>query len=258
MTALTVDHAGALNTVALDLPDVFDPLLRPDRRAARRHDPLVVTFKGVQSAKHLIESMGIPHTEIAGLQVNGTWQSLDYHPQDGERLYVVPVGGGSQGAAPYPGDSPRFVLDNHLGKLATYLRLLGFDCFYDQQLEDEALARLSAEQTRVLLSRDRGLLMRRQVTYGCWVASKTPLDQVRLVLARYRLYDQVNPFSRCLRCNHPLEPVSKAEIQHRLLPLTKKYYEEFYLCRGCGQIYWPGSHYQHLEQVIAELLERRQ
>lgn len=240
-----------MNTITLHLPAVFGPLLRPDRR----RDHLVVTFKGQQSAKHLLESVGIPHTEIAGLRVNGAWQSLDYHPQDGQVIQVVPVGNSPQGAAPYPGDSPRFILDNHLGKLATYLRLLGFDSHYDPQLEDEDLARLSAGQERVLLSRDRGLLMRRVVIYGCWVAPKDPLEQVRLVLERYQLYDQVAPFRRCLRCNHLLEPVPKAEIEHRLLPLTKKYYDEFYLCLGCDQIYWPGSHYAHLEQVIAALME---
>lgn len=243
-----------MKTITLDLPAVFDPLLRPHQRAARRGAPLAVVFKGMQSAKHLLESLGIPHTEIAGLRVNGAWQSIDYHPQDGEELHVVPFGDGPQGIAPYPGACARFLLDNHLGKLATYLRLLGFDCVYDPELEDEALARLSAEQGRILLSRDRGLLMRRLVTYGCWVRPKAPLEQVRQVLARYHLYDQVAPFRRCLRCNDLLAPVPKAEVLDRLLPLTKKYFEEFYRCRGCGQIYWAGSHYEHLVNIIAELL----
>jgi uncharacterized protein with PIN domain len=147
----------------------------------------------------------------------------------------------------------RFLLDVHLGQLATYLRLLGFDAVYDNDCEDAELADLAHESGRVLLTRDRRLLMRKQVTYGYCLHARDPQAQLRAVLRRYDLFDAINPWQRCLRCNGRLRPVAKEEILHRLEPKTKKYYEEFHICEACDQIYWKGSHYQALQEFLAEI-----
>lgn len=240
--------------VTLLLPPVFDPLLKPSNRSSLRQQALRVPFKGAPTAKHLLEALGIPHTEVAGLRQDGQWRALSYQPQDGEKLEVVAAEDLRQ-PLDYPGRQARFILDNHLGKLATYLRILGFDCLYDPHLEDAGLAAAAHEQKRILLSRDRGLLMRREVVHGCWVRSKDPVEQARQVLQRYGLHDQVRLFYRCLRCNQPLVPVSKEAVLHRLEPLTKKYYQEFQLCPACDRVYWPGSHYERMQQLIPKLLE---
>lgn len=244
--------------IKLELPAYFDPLLKPSQRSARRQGALPVAIKGSPSAKHVLEALGIPHTEVAGLRLEGEWRGLAYHPQAGERLMVVPVIADEVRPAAYPGERARFMLDNHLGKLTTYLRILGFDCRYQPELPDAALAEASQAQGRILLSRDRQLLMRKEIIHGCWIRSKDPVEQVRQVLGRYDLYGQVRLFFRCLRCNQPLAPVSKEQVLERLEPLTKKYYEEFRLCPACDQIYWPGSHYERMQRLIERLLDQQE
>jgi uncharacterized protein with PIN domain len=246
------DHP--LKLVFFNLPPEFDPLLLPANRSPRRNGQLPYRFRGDPSAKHALEALGVPHTEVARLQVDGRPAGLGHLLHDGERLLVESAESPASLPRPTPGEPVRFVADNHLGKLVTYLRLLGFDCLYEPDLEDETLASISSEQQRVLLTRDRQLLMRRIVEYGCWVRSKTPEEQVRQVLRRYDLFSQIQPFLRCLRCNHLLEPVAKELILDRLEPLTRRYYDDFRRCPHCDQIYWAGSHYDHMRQFIDQVL----
>jgi uncharacterized protein with PIN domain len=148
-------------------------------------------------------------------------------------------------------------LDNHLGRLARYLRLLGFDTLYFNNIYDDAkLAQMAQDRACILLSRDRGLLKRSQVVYGCYLQSKDPQEQVRAVLHRYRLYNQIQPWRRCLRCNGILHPVAKGEILHRLEPKTKLYYHGYQICSDCEQIYWKGSHFRRLESFVAKITDQ--
>jgi uncharacterized protein with PIN domain len=247
---------SAEKLVWLLLPPAFDPLLKPAFRSTHRRGALPAPIKGTPSAKHLLEALGVPHTEVAGLRLDGEARPLSYLPQPGDHLEVIPAEAPSVLPRDFPGDSARFILDNHLGKLTTYLSILGFDCLYDPGLEDAGLAAAASRQRRILLTRDRQLLMRREVLFGCWVRSKDPVEQVRQVLERYGLHEQVRLFRRCLRCNEPLVAVPKAQVLPRLQPLTKKYYQQFQLCPACDQVYWPGSHYEHMQQLIPRLLAR--
>jgi uncharacterized protein with PIN domain len=145
------------------------------------------------------------------------------------------------------------MLDNHLGQLATYLRMLGFDCLYRNDYQDVELAEVSVEENRVLLTRDRRLLMRKTIRRGYCIHQTDPRLQAAEVLKRFNLIDQVKPFQRCLRCNSPLEVVRKQDIIDRLEPLTKKYYDEFRICPSCKQVYWKGSHYENMQQLISQL-----
>ena len=74
------------------------------------------------------------------------------------------------------------------------------------------------------------------------------------VLQRFDLTKRIIPFHRCVRCNHPLEPVSKEAVLDRLEPLTKQYFDEFQICPACGQIYWKGSHYERMTAVIRTIV----
>ena len=152
-------------------------------------------------------------------------------------------------------EEARFILDNHLGKLAASLRMLGFDTLYRNDYQDDELAATAAAEQRILLTRDRRLLMRKVIPRGYCVRPDDPQQQIRAVLHRYNLYRQVRPFQRCLRCNHPLQPVAKAEVFERLEPLTKLYFDEFSICPSCNQVYWEGSHYDTHAALIADLVK---
>jgi hypothetical protein len=148
---------------------------------------------------------------------------------------------------------PNFILDNHLGQLATYLRMLGFDCLYRNDYQDDELTRISSQDGRVLLTRDRRLLMRKVITRGHCLHHTDPRQQVVEVLRRFKLSGQVKPFQRCLRCNNSLQPVCKQDIIDRLEPLTKLYFDEFHICPACDQVYWKGSHYGHMLEMVKEM-----
>jgi uncharacterized protein with PIN domain len=219
------------------------PLLKRDLR----EQPVNLHFQGPQSVKHLIESLGIPHTEIGSLTSNGESIGLDYIVHDGNRIEVREV-------APVELDEePRYVLDGHLGRLASHLRMLGLDSLYDNAYEDDELMQISVEEERTLLTRDRQLLMRKVITQGYLLRSLYSIEQLYEVAKRYRLGKWIRPFQRCMNCNHPLEPVEKETVLEKLEPLTKKYYDEFKLCFACDQVYWKGSHYAKMVRVIENL-----
>lgn len=211
-------------------------------------------FQGAQSVKHLFESCGVPHTEVARILANAVPVTQKYLVEDGDRIELFPPPDGPEAA---PATPPRFVLDNHLGKLAAYLRLLGFDASYRNDLQDQELAAISSQEGRVLLTRDRRLLMRSVVTQGYWVRSLLPRQQVLEVLQRFGLAAAITPFGRCVHCNSQLEAVSKQAVLDQLEPLTRLYFDEFQRCPGCGQVYWKGSHYQHIQEFIRDILQRQ-
>lgn len=144
------------------------------------------------------------------------------------------------------------MLDGHLDRLAAYLRLLGFEAFYERNLPDEVLARISNKERRILLTRDRGLLKRSQVTYGYLVRETEPRRQLAEVLDRFDLWGTARPFSRCLRCNGELA-AAKEEVADRLPPKVRERCREFSRCRGCGRVYWKGSHYDRLARLVQEI-----
>lgn len=210
------------------------------------------TFNGDQSVKHLIESLGVPHTEVSHILVNGKQVDFGYLVRDGDMVEVYPFAIGSGGMLIL--GKPIFVLDNHLGQLATYLRMLGFDTLYRNDYHDDELAQISSEEGRILLTRDRRLLMRNKVQHGYWVRYKIPRRQLVEVLRRFDLCNQVTPFQRCMRCNGLLLSVSKDEVLHRLEPLTRKYFEQFRICQDCDQVYWKGSHHERMMRFIDQAL----
>lgn len=150
---------------------------------------------------------------------------------------------------PMPGET-RFVADGHLGRLAAYLRMLGFDTLYRSDYGDEEIARLSSTEDRSLLTRDRGLLKRNEVRRGYYLRATEPAQQLVEVLREFDLVPAITPFRRCMRCNALLHATLKESIRHRLLPKTAKYFEEFYICLDCERIYWKGSHYRRMVHLI--------
>jgi uncharacterized protein with PIN domain len=211
------------------------------------------------SVKHVIEALGVPHTEVDLILVNGESVDFSYLVADGDRISVYPVFESIDisplvRVRPSPLREPRFVLDAHLGKLAAYLRMLGFDTLYRNDYADDALARLSSDERRILLTRDRGLLKRSAVSHGYLLRATDPRAQLAEVVRRFDLAGSIAAFRRCLRCNGRLEPIAKAAILDRVPPKTRRDYDEFARCAGCGRIYWKGSHYDDMRRRMEGLL----
>lgn len=234
----------------------FPPELSALLRHSLRGGEFVYEFNGPQTAKHLIEALGIPHTEVGALTVNGESRGLGYLVQDGDHLqaFACQYDPANRGRL----TPPRFILDGHLGRLTAYLRILGLDCLYRNDYSDPALVAISMAEGRILLTRDRRLLMHKAIQDGCLIRSLDPKTQLREVVQRYNLSQWIRPFRRCLRCNHELQPVEKQAILERLLPLTRLYFDEFQICPNCQQIYWKGSHYERMRQLVHEAASREQ
>lgn len=211
--------------------------------------PVLYSFKNRPTVKHVFESLGVPHTEVGEVRANGRPVATSYILKDGDLIEIDP----QPEPAPAPEPDPRFLLDNHLGKLASYLRMLGFDAAYRNDYDDAYLADQCAREGRILLSRDRRLLMRKIVTRGCCIRSLEPRTQVKQVMLRFNLYGQVQPFLRCIRCNGLLEQVGKDRVLSQLEPLTRRYFDEFRRCQDCEKVYWRGSHYERMRGMIQEM-----
>ncbi|MBI5957983.1 MAG: Mut7-C ubiquitin/RNAse domain-containing protein [Chloroflexi bacterium] len=234
----------------------LNDFLPPARKQVEFDHP----FNGRGSIKDMIESLGVPHTEIDLILVNGVSVDFSYIVQDADRVGVYPVFESFDitplvRLRPQPLRDPRFVLDIHLGKLAAYMRMVGFDTLYRNDYEDSELAHISKEDRRTLLTKDRGLLKRSMVTHGYCVRETNPRLQLGEVLRRFDLFNLIAPFRRCIRCNSLIESVPKAAVLAQLSPDTCQYYDEFWQCQSCDQVYWRGSHYQHMQQFIDEVIK---
>jgi uncharacterized protein len=254
-TAVLCHNISTMNSILFRFYAELNDFL-PHRKRQRAYPH---PFNPPVSVKHLIEAEGVPHPEVALIVVNGRSVDFSYQVQPDDRIAVYPafasidVTAEVQLRPPLP-QPPNFLLDNHLGRLARYLRLLGFDVGYpNDHLSDEQLAQLAHDQGRVMLTRDRGLLMRRLISHGYCLRSLDSQAQLHEVLHRFNLHELVQPWSRCLRCNGRLHPVDKMAIIDQLQPKTKRYFDDFKRCADCQQIYWRGSHFAALAQIVEEV-----
>jgi uncharacterized protein with PIN domain len=209
------------------------------------------------SIKDVIEACGVPHTEVDLMLVNG--EPVNFAAVLAQDVGVDVYPPNETPSLHFPEDRlqvrdiEKFVADGHLGKLVRDLRLLGIDVTCDSAAEDRQLVKTASDEERALLTRDRRLLMHAAVRHGYYLRSQDPLEQTAEVLRRFDLGPALTPFSRCLRCNALLEPAKKAEVFDQLEPLTRIYYEQFRRCRGCGQVYWSGSHFDKLRARVEEI-----
>jgi uncharacterized protein with PIN domain len=207
-----------------------------------------------RSAKDVVESAGVPHPEIDLLLVDGTSVGFDHLIRGGERVAVYPAFHAIDIAVTSlvrpPTPTPHFVCDVHLGTLTRRLRLLGFDTWYRSDTDDDELADVAVSEQRILLTRDRGLLMRRVIVHGYCPRSDDADVQAIEVLRRFDLAGDVAPLSRCARCNGLLSPVDRDAVLDRLPPRTRTEHHQFARCERCGQVYWPGSHTTRISQFV--------
>lgn len=208
------------------------------------------------TTRHMIEALGVPHTEVELVLVNGQAAGLDLLLEEGDRVAVYPrfTRFDVTDLAPLPALPPgrlRFVADAHLGGLARLLRMAGFDTIYDNGLRNDQIEVLAVEEERVVLTRDRELLKRRTIEYGCYVRALKAQDQLREVFERLGLAERARPFTRCLHDNAALRSVSKAEVLARLPPQVAATQEAFNTCDVCGRVYWQGSHWERMRGMLA-------
>lgn len=216
-------------------------------------------FHGSPSVKDAVEALGVPHAEVDLILVDGESVPFTHHLCDGDRVAVYPVFEsfdltGLSLLRERPLREPAFVLDVHLGRLARYLRLLGFDCLYRNTFEDEEIIRIGAEEGRIILTRDLGILKSSRVSHGYWLRSQAPREQLRELFDRLDLAGAARPFTRCARCNGLLVRRAVEEIAAQVPARIRERCHEYAQCRTCGQLYWRGSHYPALQDLIEDLL----
>lgn len=232
-------------------------------KAEDKQRDITVDFPGKRSVKDLIESLRVPHTEVDLILVNGSPVGFDYIVRHGDHISVYPEFEclDISGITPLKNRPLRrttFVADVHLHTLARKLRMLGFDTDYEKHRDDDVLADISEREKRVLLTRDRQLLMRRKVSRGLYVHNTDPDRQVREVVRRLDLYTDIHPFKRCVICNTPIEPLGEDNpLYDRLLAGVpkdvKRRRDSYYYCPSCVKIFWRGKHVEKMEAFIEEL-----
>jgi len=232
--------------------DQLGEFLPRERRGREFHAPCAREA----TVKHMIEALGVPHTEVELVLVNGESSGFERLLREGDRVAAYPAFGqldvgALQRLRSWPQERLRFVADAHLGGLARLLRMAGYDTLYDNHYRDDDIERIAREEARVLLTRDRELLKRRTVELGCYLHALKPEEQLRELFARLRLGPGMRPFSLCLHCNLPLRSVDKAQVLERLPPRVAATHEEFTTCEHCGRVYWKGSHHARMCALLA-------
>ncbi|MCO7224071.1 Mut7-C ubiquitin/RNAse domain-containing protein [Pleionea sp. CnH1-48] len=215
------------------------------------------SFDGSPSVKDSIEAIGIPHTEVAQVLIGDQAIDLNTKLENQQQLSIYPANYANTHIKPCPPHKPaelKFILDVHLGKLARSLRMCGFDClYYSQDIIDENLARLSAEEDRILLTRDIGLLKRSNVTYGYFVRNTRAEQQLEEVLSYYDLKNKLAPLSVCLDCNGQLSSIHKDKVARLLPGNVASEYDEFKHCQQCDKVYWEGSHFDNMKKSLSKI-----
>lgn len=225
---------------------------------ADRYQTLEKTFFVPSTVKDVVESFGVPHAEVDLITANGQSVDFSYVVQNRDRIGVYPVFESLDitpelRVRPQPLREPRFVLDVHLGRLAAYLRMLGFDTVYQNCFSDDELVEISVGERRILLTRDRGLLKRAALTHGYWLRETGSRRQASEIVRRFDLLRNIQPFSRCMACNGVLNVVSKDEVRDRVPPRTAAVYDDFRQCPRCRRVYWRGPHHATMQRWIEQL-----
>jgi uncharacterized protein with PIN domain len=243
-----------MGTATLRFYAELNDFLPPDRR--QRDWTLEISTR--TPARHLIETCGVPHTEVELIVRDGESIDLETPVGDGARIAVYPMFESfdvrpALRLRPSPLRTLRFLADAHLGALARRLRMLGFDTLWHNDIGDAELARLASREHRILLTRDRQLLMHRSITHGCYLRSTSTDAQLAYLVERLQLCSEIAPFNRCVVCNGHLVKVEPSVIRDRLPPAVQRAHSDYWRCDGCDRVYWKGSHWSAMRDRIARL-----
>jgi uncharacterized protein len=233
----------------------LNDFLPPERRGREFKG----VFKGRQSVKDMIEAIGVPHTEVDLILVNGISVDFGYMVQDMDRVSVYPVFESldirdATRLRDLPLRETRFIADVNIGDIVKYMRALGLDVYCDPRLSTPDIVRISREENRTILTKSRKLLKFRDVTRGIFLRPGTPVEQIRRIMDLLSLRGVIVPFSRCLRCNSLLARVTKESVFDRIPPKARACHEDYSYCSGCDRIYWQGTHFARIKQKVDEIL----
>ena len=233
----------------------LNDFLPPDRRGCE----FTCACARAATTKHMIESLGVPHTEVELLLVNGESVGFDRLLGDGDRVAVYPKFEALDivpllRVRERPLRVTRFIADAHLGGLARLLRMSGFDTLHDNHYVDDEIERVGSAEGRIVLTRDRDLLKRRGITHGCYVHAVRPTQQLREIVDRLDLARSSRPFTLCLHCNAPLRSIDKAQVAALLPPTILAHHDRFSTCDACNRIFWEGSHWLRMHSMLDGLL----
>jgi uncharacterized protein with PIN domain len=240
---VTLMNNGKASAITIFLSEGLQALLRRGLKG----EEIQYRLQRRASIKDIVESLGIPHTEIGAVRVGNRTTDFGFIPEPGQRIQVSEITPPCDVTRPSklrpaPLPTVRFMVDVNVGRLAALLRLTGFDTAYSNSLDDRHIAELAHGENRVVLTKGRALLKRSKIVFGRLVRAVLPEDQLTETLQFFGLAGPYSLFSRCLRCNRKLQPIAKEAIVHRLEPKTKKYFNTFKTCPDCNRIYWRGSH----------------
>ncbi len=214
------------------------------------------------SIKDIIESCGVPHTEIGSMSFRGGNINFDFIPKTTGVIDIIPVSTTSisspAGTLLRPPPSKfRFMVDINVAKLVPLLRMSGLSADLIPVKPERKLAQVASmvnDRQCILLTRNRELLKMKAVEHARLLRNQQPIEQLKEVIELYGLQSELKPFSRCMACNGLLKKVAKSDIEHRLLPLTQKYYFHFKQCISCQKVFWRGSHYERMANIIESIV----
>jgi len=223
-----------------------------------QNEAFAYNFNDNPSIKDAIEAIGVPHVEVGAIVVNGHNRYFDYQLQENDKVEVYPHNfSNTQSYLPFkPQKELSFLLDVHLGTLARYLRMAGFDTLYESKdYGDAFLAGFSSTHQHIMLSRDIGLLKRGTLEFGHWVRNTDPMEQFKEIVKLYGLQEHFKPMGRCIVCNEKINPVNKTDIKEFVPLKVYEWKEEFFQCSGCSKVYWEGSHHKKMMEQLQEVLD---
>jgi len=231
--------------------------------AGCRKVSFVQTFHGTPAVRDVIQAIGVPHSAVDLLLVDGRSVGFEHRLYGGERVAVYPVFERLDirpllHLRPQPLRRSRFILDVHLGRLARYLRMLGFDTIWRRDWSDSQIIDQALEGGRIILTRDVGILKQKRVTHGYWLRSVRPHQQLAEVVHALDLQGQARPFTRCMECNGPIRPIAREDLVGRIDPDIRRRFETFRECAACGRVYWQGSHWQRMQRVVQRVTRGEQ
>jgi len=246
-----VSHARNERSAEFRFYEELNDFLPVDRRKVSFKQ----TFQGTPAVRDVIQAIGVPHTAVDLVLVDGRSVDFAHRLAGGERVAVYPQFerldiSPLQRLRPQPLRQTRFILDVHLGKLARYLRMLGFDALYRSDWSDPEIIDRALRDQRVVLTRDLGILKQKRVTHGYWLRSSQPEDQVAEVIEALDLQGQLRPFTRCLECNGTIRRLPPDQLPESLDPDIAARFEQFWQCGSCHRVYWQGSHYRHMLRAV--------
>ena len=216
-------------------------------------------FSDKPTIKDIVELIGVPYSEIDLILVNGKSVNFSFKVKNNDKVSVYPVFEAFDISTvsrlrTKPLREPNFIVEANLGKLAKYLRLFGFDVYYQNTNgNNSSVDSLTKKNTPIVLTRGKNIFKKKLITHGYQVKSNDPKKQIEEVINKFDLFSRIKPLIFCLQCNEKIVPIEKNKIINKLPSKIPQYFNEFFICPTCKKIYWRGIHYQTMLAFVRQI-----